>query len=770
MNTNIFDFQNSESSMQFNPLFLPANTFVENPGTIKSFKLSNSSYLFSDIIKVVAGSTGLTKNPDTKLNFPSEISSSNIPSANVFSFNLSNINNLQDLGKVLNNGQTSVFNLNEIITLINQLFQSGCIGSLKNGIQSDLNNPPDDKVLTGDGLNAFLNELNNLLTNAGVKENSSKEKNKTDEDSQQIISKIISSLKCGAPVIINIIGKNETLKIELNKIDVQVQGDNSANNNHISNLTAELPIAKENLNNSINVVEIQNNQEINLSALEQSVKNISLGESYNTRVQDVVKDITGKNPGDNISTEQTNAHSNSAEQSSQNSKINLINQAEAAPDLKTKMPGQDIIDNLFSKFNENGTESLNENKIPSVISKIKTQAAGTINKIASDKSPSSPKFLNIDKNTGNSDIYKLKLEIVNNEKTIDMTESNQESSGSDKNSSYSLSVENLIASKSSLKNISKSLNRQEDILIKSDVKIEVGNKYVDVKNAGNTAPEIKSGKNDVENFPTKLKQESAKTNPNTQKILNEADSDTQVSKDIKVAGRDSQLINHKDTISNSHSTENVKTDNSGNINLNNNSTEDNLSNYLSGNNQDLFNHSKDQNQIPNDNGEIAFSSYINKIDSGGIQNISRAVYLNNISDQMKTIDSTEIVKEISKLASEKDQKNIVLKLVPETLGKVKIMMDVSNNIIHAHAEVENEAAKSLMQNNIENLKQALAQQGMQLNSLNISLSNHQEQKANRSYLSKRKFNYTDRQIGEIDEKEHTNVSKHYGYNTYEFLA
>ena len=95
---------------------------------------------------------------------------------------------------------------------------------------------------------------------------------------------------------------------------------------------------------------------------------------------------------------------------------------------------------------------------------------------------------------------------------------------------------------------------------------------------------------------------------------------------------------------------------------------------------------------------------------------------------------------------------------------------ISNNIIHAHAEVENEAAKSLMQNNIDNLKQSLVQQGMQLNSLNISLSNHQEQKSTRSYLSKRKSTYAEPQIGEIDEKESSSVSKHFGYNTYEFLA
>jgi flagellar hook-length control protein FliK len=107
--------------------------------------------------------------------------------------------------------------------------------------------------------------------------------------------------------------------------------------------------------------------------------------------------------------------------------------------------------------------------------------------------------------------------------------------------------------------------------------------------------------------------------------------------------------------------------------------------------------------------------------------------------------------------------------MPDSLGKVKISMDINKNVIHAHAEVENEAARSLMQNNIENLKQSLVQQGMQLNSLNISLSNQQEQKSSKSFQSKRKPVYSE-QVKKIDEKENINVSKHYGYNTYEFLA
>jgi hypothetical protein len=444
----------------------------------------------------------------------------------------------------------------------------------------------------------------------------------------------------------------------------------------------------------------------------------------------------------------------------------------------------------------------------------------------SRKKSGSLKIFNNGQNTADNDFYKLKLEIVDNEKNTQSIKNHSDlsnaaerlrnSSFAAKNKSDSLTIENLVASKSSLKNISKLSNQANTTTVKPDeniknVKIEIQNTPGETKsnsknlNSVSLKPEneIKIENENIKHseYPGKINLDGEKTdqgtgksasikndmqksvkaeyntlnkvnsdNPaNPEKAIKETNSNTKVSEEIKAAGTDTKSINHKDTVSNSHLSDNLKVDNSAKINPNN-SPENNFGDNLSNSKQDLSNNSKGQEQISSDRGENAFSSYLNKTDANIIQNNNRPAYLNNLTDQMKTIDSNEIVNEISKLASDKDQKNIVLKLVPETLGKVKIMLDISNNIIHAHAEVESEAAKSLMQNNLGNLKQALAQQGMQLNSLNISLSNHQEQKSNRSYLSKRKYSYSEPQIGEIDENEHTNVSKHYGYNTYEYLA
>ena len=802
MNTNIFDFQNSESSMQFNPLFLPVNTFADNTGSIKSFKISDSSYLFSDIIKVFTGAN-LLKNLD--LNLPSEISSEQVPTEDIFSFNLSDNNDLSGIPKALNNGNVSSSNLKTIIALISKLLQAGQNNSLQSEISLVSNKTANDNTLTSEGLKTFLNELNTLIQNADENVNPSKEKNKTDKNTKEIISKILNSLNKSGIAIINIIGQNETLKIELNKTGIETLENNPGTANHESNFINGLPNENENYIKSdllTNSDEIQDNK---LTFLAEQTAQNSNENSLEKPIQ--------------------NSNSNSVEKIKQNSNILSITQTEYNSKTKVKAADSVNIEKLLAELGEEETKVLKDNeKLPAGINN-KTEITDT--KSISRRTTNSLKSFNVDINSKGNDVYKLKFEIVDNEKNSQNIKNHpdlnnaenlvKDSSASIKSKYDSLTIENLVASKNSLKNISKLTNQANNSSVKTDVrnisnvKIEINNNAGETKNTtenlksvslnqendiktvkeNNKNPEFqvktklnektpeqgtakfKSVKNDIQKS---IKVEHSITNKDnsenpgiTKEIAKDANINTDVSKEIKVAGSDTQSTNHKETISNSHLSDNIKVNNSAKINPNN-SSENNFSDNLSDTKQDLLNNSKGQDQISNDKGDNAFSSYLNKIDVNNIQNIKRPVYLNNIADQMKTIDSAEIVKEISNLASDKDQKNIVLKLVPETLGKVKILLDITNNIIHAHAEVENEAAKSLMQNNLESLKQALSQQGMQLNSLNISLSNHQEQKSNRSYLLKKKFIYAESQIGEIDEKENTNVSKHYGYNTYEFLA
>lgn len=142
--------------------------------------------------------------------------------------------------------------------------------------------------------------------------------------------------------------------------------------------------------------------------------------------------------------------------------------------------------------------------------------------------------------------------------------------------------------------------------------------------------------------------------------------------------------------------------------------------------------------------------------------------LQDLKEDLRIVSASKIIKEISNLAESRISRNVVLKLTPEDLGKVKISMDVSNNRVHLNVEVENDTVKNLIHTNSAELKQSLAQNGLQLNSLNISLS-QSEQKSGKNISSKKKMNFnTD--IKELEIKNKINVPRKMGYNTYEYLA
>ncbi len=140
----------------------------------------------------------------------------------------------------------------------------------------------------------------------------------------------------------------------------------------------------------------------------------------------------------------------------------------------------------------------------------------------------------------------------------------------------------------------------------------------------------------------------------------------------------------------------------------------------------------------------------------------------DLKENIKTVSTSKIINEISNLAESKTSKNVVLKLSPEDLGKVKISLDVSNNHVHVNVEVENEMVKNLIHSNSAQLRQSFVQNGLQLNSLNISLANS-EQKPDKNFSSKKKTNYNT-VVKEIEIKNNINVPRKMGYNTYEFLA
>ncbi|MCF6270034.1 MAG: flagellar hook-length control protein FliK [Melioribacteraceae bacterium] len=133
----------------------------------------------------------------------------------------------------------------------------------------------------------------------------------------------------------------------------------------------------------------------------------------------------------------------------------------------------------------------------------------------------------------------------------------------------------------------------------------------------------------------------------------------------------------------------------------------------------------------------------------------------------KRIDIKNLNQELTQLIQKGEKKIIQFQLTPENLGKLNIRLEVINKVISASIKVDNEATQQLVQNSLENLKATLNQNGVQYNSLNVSLSNS-EDKNQRFFKQKRKNNNAAKM--NVEGFDETFVRKNLGYNKYDFIA
>jgi flagellar hook-length control protein FliK len=142
--------------------------------------------------------------------------------------------------------------------------------------------------------------------------------------------------------------------------------------------------------------------------------------------------------------------------------------------------------------------------------------------------------------------------------------------------------------------------------------------------------------------------------------------------------------------------------------------------------------------------------------------------MKGLTETIKKVPVSEIANEISSLIQKGEKKSLTLQLYPETLGKIKVTLDMFNKQVTARIEVENEAAKQAVQTNIEHLKESIHNQGVQINSVFVSLSN-EDNKQQRTSEVKRKSTHISNDK-KIDEPVESKTVKKMGYNTYEYLA
>lgn len=139
----------------------------------------------------------------------------------------------------------------------------------------------------------------------------------------------------------------------------------------------------------------------------------------------------------------------------------------------------------------------------------------------------------------------------------------------------------------------------------------------------------------------------------------------------------------------------------------------------------------------------------------------------NIS--MKTVRIGELLSETAKFIKTQSRQSLTIQIEPESLGKVEIILDMKDKLVNAKIEVENEAVKSIIENNAKQLQSSLIQSGVQLNSLSISIANSDQKHYKQNGAKKRNSSDNENRKA-INNKSDGNKIKKYGYNTYEYLA
>jgi len=64
--------------------------------------------------------------------------------------------------------------------------------------------------------------------------------------------------------------------------------------------------------------------------------------------------------------------------------------------------------------------------------------------------------------------------------------------------------------------------------------------------------------------------------------------------------------------------------------------------------------------------------------------------------------------------------NIVVQIDPPNLGKVSIRISVQDNIVKAYMIAENHEVRSIIENNLDNLKNSMNNQGLKVDQVNVT--------------------------------------------------
>ncbi len=134
----------------------------------------------------------------------------------------------------------------------------------------------------------------------------------------------------------------------------------------------------------------------------------------------------------------------------------------------------------------------------------------------------------------------------------------------------------------------------------------------------------------------------------------------------------------------------------------------------------------------------------------------------------KVVRDTEVFKEVSRFIARREKSEMILRVEPENLGKVKIRLVMQQDQMRAQIEVESDAVKKMLESNLPQLFRDAGQAGVQLGAVQISLTQQESRQTKQG--NPRKRNAEKVADTNLDDNKEMKAQKRMGYNTYEYLA
>ena len=155
--------------------------------------------------------------------------------------------------------------------------------------------------------------------------------------------------------------------------------------------------------------------------------------------------------------------------------------------------------------------------------------------------------------------------------------------------------------------------------------------------------------------------------------------------------------------------------------------------------------------------------------------------ITSVSPRFVKLFEKEIVEQVQKTILNSTNKNgthqISLTLNPEKLGEIKLTIQVEGNVVSAKMNVENSQVKQIIEQNMQNLKDSLAQQNLNAGSLDVNVgeSGHrelQEKMQNAKNRIKNGANDSAESVllNETQDLSGIDTGRRFGNNSFEFFA